>query len=68
MPVFARVVRNVAVLTFSAGRHMPAECFGSTGLDRGHHFELTETDMTRISPPPRRAVHAKDVSDLQRVF
>jgi len=68
MPVFARVVRNVAVLTFSAGRHMPAECFGSTGLDRGHHFELTEADMPCIGLPPRRAICTKDVSDLQRVL
>jgi hypothetical protein len=56
------------VITFSASRHMPAECFGSTGLNGGHHFELTETDMPHIVPPPRRAMHAKDVSDLQRVF
>lgn len=68
VPVLARVVRDVVVITFSASRHMPAECFGSTGLNGGHHFELTETDMTRIGLPPRRAICTKDVSDLQRVF
>ena len=47
---------------------MPAECFGSTGLDRGHHFELTEADMPCIGLPPRRAICTKDVSDLQRVL
>ena len=53
------------MIALCAGRHMPAERLGSAGLNGGHHFELTETDMTRIGPPPRRAVHAKDVSYLQ---
>jgi len=68
VPVFARVVRDVVVITFSASRHMPAERLGPAGLNGGHRFELAETDMSSIGPPPRRAVHAKDVSDLQRVF
>tara|TARA_R110002126_G_scaffold225277_2_gene370098 strand:- start:446 stop:652 length:207 start_codon:yes stop_codon:yes gene_type:complete len=65
MAVLARVVGDVLMIALCAGRYMPAERLGSAGLNGGHHFELTETDMTRISPPPRRAVHAKDVSYLQ---
>lgn len=44
---------------------MPAECLGSAGFYRGHHFKLGETDMPSIGPPPRRAVLSKDVSNLQ---
>ena len=49
-----------------AGRHMPAERLGSAGLDRRHDLELGQADMPGIGPPPRGAVGAKDVSDLQR--
>ena len=66
VPVLARVVGDVLVIAFGAGRHMPAERLGSAGLNGGHHFELAQADMTRIGPPPRRAIAAKDVSDLQR--
>jgi hypothetical protein len=44
---------------------MPAERLGSAGFYRGHHFELAQTDMSRIGPPPRRAMGAEDVSNLQ---
>lgn len=45
--------------------HMPAERFGSAGFDGRHHFELAETDMTRIGLPICRPILPKDVSYLQ---
>ena len=49
-----------------ASRHMPAERLGPAGLDRRHDLELGQADMPGIGPPPRGAVGAEDVSDLQR--
>ena len=50
---------------FGTACHMPAERLGSAGFNRRHYLELGETDMPRISLPPRWTMGAKDVSDLQ---
>ena len=55
----------MVVAALGTARHMPAERLGPAGLDRRHHPELGEADMPGIGPPPRRAVRAEDVSDLQ---
>ena len=68
MTVLALAISDMLVIAFGARGDMPTERLGSAGLNRGHHFELAEAEMTRIGPPLRRAVHAKDVSDLQHVF
>ncbi len=48
-----------------AGRYVPAERLGPTGLDRRHHLELAEADMPGIGPPPCGPMGPEDVSDLQ---
>ena len=68
MSIFARVIGDVLMAALGAGRHMPAECFGSAGLNGGHHFELAETDMSSIGLPPRRTMGAEAVSYLQFGF
>ena len=65
MPVLATVVCDMMVPALGASRHMPAECFGSAGFYRRHHFELAETDMTRIGLPICRTILPKDISYLQ---
>ena len=65
VPVLAGVVGDVLVAALGAARHMPAERLGPAGLDRRHHLELGQADMPGTGPPPRGAVGAEDVSDLQ---
>ena len=65
MPVLTTVVRDVMVAALGASRHMAAECLGSASLYGRHHFELAETDMTRIGLPICRTILPKDISHLQ---
>lgn len=65
MPVLTGIVRDVAVPTFCAGGHVPAECLCPAGLDRRHDLELAQADMPGIGPSPRRPMGTKDISDLQ---
>ena len=44
---------------------MPTERFGSAVFNGRHHFELAETDVTRVGPSICGAISSKDVSDLQ---
>jgi hypothetical protein len=44
----------------------PAKRLGPAGFNRRHHLQLGEADMSRMGLPPRRAVCAEYVSDLQR--
>ena len=53
------------MVAFGAGRHMPAERLGSAGFNRGHDFQLAETDMPGIGPPPRGTISSENISDLQ---
>jgi hypothetical protein len=45
---------------------MPAERRGAAALDRYHDLELTEAHMAGVGLPPRRAMAAEDIRDLQR--
>ncbi len=65
MPVAARVVGDVRVAAFGAGRHMPAEGNGPTGLDRGHHFELRQVQVPCVVPAVGRPMGAENIRDLQ---
>ena len=53
------------MVTFAAGRHMPAKRLRSAGRDGGHHSDLLQRDMARIGPPPRRAMVSKNICDLK---
>src|SRR5437879_13397933 len=45
---------------------MAAERRGAAALDRRHHLQLIEADVTGMGRTPRRPVVAEDVRDLQR--
>src|SRR6266852_8232059 len=38
---------------------------GGAALDRRHHLQLAETDVTCIGLPPSRSMVAEDIRDLQ---
>jgi hypothetical protein len=65
VPIFAGIIRNVTVIAFGAGSHMPAERLGPAGFYCRHHLELGEADMPSIGPPPRGAIPSEYVSNLQ---
>ena len=44
---------------------MPAERRGTAALDRRHHLQLVEADVTGVGRAPRRPVVAEDIRDLQ---
>jgi hypothetical protein len=48
-----------------AARNMPAERRRATALDRTHHLQLIEADVSAVGLTPSRAVIAEDVRDLQ---
>ena len=64
VPVLAAVICDVAVPTFGAGRHMPAERLGSAGLNGRHDLESREVQMPCIGLPISRPMIAKDVSNF----
>ena len=49
-----------------AARDVPAERRRAAVLDRAHHLQLAEADVTAVGLTPRRAVVAEDVRDLER--
>ena len=49
-----------------AAQNMAAERHRAAALDRGHHFQLVEADVTGIGITPRRPVAAEDIRDLKR--
>ena len=65
VPVLARVVCDVPVAALRARRHVTAERLRPAGFDRRHDLELGQADMTGMGPPPRGAMGAEDVGDLQ---
>jgi hypothetical protein len=44
---------------------MAAESHRAATLDRRHHLQLAETDVTCIGLPPSRSMVAEDIRDLQ---
>lgn len=65
MSIFAGIIGDVVVIAFGARGHMPAKRLCSAVLNRRHHFELAQADVTGIGLPECRAVPSKNVSDLQ---
>ena len=50
---------------FSQRSIMAAERRRAAALDRRHHLQLAEADVTGIGTTPRRPVAAQDIRDLQ---
>ena len=48
-----------------AALDMPTERRRAAALDRRHHLQLVEADVTGIGRTPRRPVVAEDIRDLQ---
>jgi hypothetical protein len=44
---------------------MPPERRSATALERAHHLELAEADVTGVGLPPRGPMVAEGVRDLQ---
>ena len=65
MPVAAGIVGDAHMGAVLAALDVSAERRGPTGLDRRHHFQLGEANVTGVGLAPRRPMGAKDVGDLQ---
>ena len=48
-----------------AARDVSAQSRRAAALDRRHHLQLAETDVTCIGLPPSRPMVAEDIRDLQ---
>ena len=66
VPVAAAVVGDAAVAAVLARLDMAAERCGAAGLDRRHHLQLAEAQMTGMGRAPGGAMAMEDVGDLQR--
>src|SRR5258707_15244939 len=65
MPITATVIGDLRVQAALAAHDMPAESRRAATLDRRHHLQLAETDVTCIGLPPSRSMVAEDIRDLQ---
>jgi hypothetical protein len=65
MAIAAGVVGDQGVRAVLAARDMAAERRGTAALDCRHDLELTEAHLAGVGLPPRRAVVAEDIRDLQ---
>ncbi len=67
MAVAAGVVGDLVVRAVAVGtaQHVAAERGAAALLDRRHDLELAEAEVTGLGLPPRRAVGAEDVRDLE---
>src|SRR6266404_8099323 len=65
MPVTATVIGDLRVQAVLAAHDMAAESHRAATLDRRHHLQLAETDVTCIGLPPSRSMVAEDIRDLQ---
>ena len=61
----AGVIGDDGVGTVLAALDMAAERRRAATLDRRHHLQLVEADVTGIGSTPRRSVFAEDIRDLQ---
>src|SRR6185503_14865472 len=64
--VAAAVVGDARVAAILACLDMTAEGCGAAGLDRRHHLQLVEAQMTGMGRAPGGAMAMEDVGDLQR--
>jgi hypothetical protein len=65
MPITATVIGDLRVQAVLAAHDMAAESHRAAALDRRHHLQLAETDVTCIGLPPSRSMVAEDIRDLQ---
>src|SRR5712675_1035050 len=65
MPVTAAVIGDLRVQAVLAAHDMAAESHRAAALDRRHHLQLAETDVTCIGLPPSRSMVAENIRDLQ---
>ena len=65
MPIATAVVGNAGVAAVLTAFDMAAERRRAAALDRAHHLELVEADVTGIGLTPCRAMRAEDIRDLQ---
>jgi hypothetical protein len=63
--VTAGVIGDDGVGTVLATLDMATERRRAAALDRRHHLQLVEADVTGIGSTPRRSVIAEDIRDLQ---
>ena len=65
MPIATRIVGDVLVAAFGAGRDMPAKGGGPARLDRGHHLQLRQVQMSGVFTAIGRPIGAEDIRDLE---
>src|ERR1039458_10155475 len=65
MPITAAVVGDLRAQAVLATHDMPAKSCRAAALDRRHHLQLAEADVTCIGFTPSGPVVAEDVRDLQ---
>jgi len=65
MAIAAGVVGDQRVRAVLAARNMAAKGRRAAALDRRHDLELVEAHMAGVGLPPRRAVVAEDIRNLQ---
>ena len=65
MPVAAGIVGDGGVRALLTALDMPAERRGTAALDRRHHLQLVEANVTGVGRAPRRSVTTEDIRDLQ---
>ena len=65
MPVAAGVIGDDGVSAVLATLDMAAECCRAAMLNRRHHLQLVEADVSGVSRTPCRTVVAEDIRDLQ---
>ncbi len=61
----APVIGDLRLQAVLAAHDMAAESCRAAALDRRHHLQLAETDVTCIGLPPSRSMVAEDIRDLQ---
>src|SRR6266849_429952 len=65
MPITAAVIGDLRVRAVLAAHDMAAESCRAAALDRRHHLQLAETDVTCIGFTPSRSMVAEDIRDLR---
>ena len=65
MPVATAVVGDLQVVAPLAGGDMAAERRRAAALDRAHHLQLVEADVSTVGFTPSGTVVAEDIRDLQ---
>src|ERR1700724_1241146 len=64
MPITAAVIGDLRMQAVLAAHDMAAESHGAATLDRRHHLQLAETDVTCIGLPPNRPHGAGGIPDF----